>query len=318
MLNVVAAVIHNPQGQILIAQRPLHKHQGGLWEFAGGKIDDGESAAQALVRELQEELGITATKYRPLLTVEHHYVDKSVRLQVFRVTAFEGEAHGAEGQPIVWVDAERLSDYTFPAANAPILKAAVLPDIYYITPEPHEVGGDLLHWLHERVQKGMWVTLRAKSLAKPAYLLLAQQVAALCQQRQALVFLHSHAELLAEVPFAGGVHLPVDRLGSVDQGRAALGLAEHHYLVISCHNQHELQSAWQHGADFATLSPVLKTTSHPEQEGIGWQQFGAWVAQAKLPVYALGGMTDSDVPLAQQLGAQGIAGIRGLFGGDRR
>ena len=68
MLNVVAAVIHNPHGQILIAQRPLHKHQGGLWEFSGGKIDDGETASQALVRELQEELGITATQYRPLLT----------------------------------------------------------------------------------------------------------------------------------------------------------------------------------------------------------------------------------------------------------
>ena len=95
MLNVVAAVIHNPQGQILIAQRPVHKHQGGLWEFAGGKIEDGETAAQALVRELQEELGIIATQYRPLLTVEHHYSDKSVRLQVFRVTAFDGDAHGS-------------------------------------------------------------------------------------------------------------------------------------------------------------------------------------------------------------------------------
>ncbi|HQV23803.1 MAG TPA: 8-oxo-dGTP diphosphatase MutT, partial [Agitococcus sp.] len=130
MLNVVAAVIHNPQGQLLLAQRPLHKHQGGLWEFAGGKIDSGETAEQALVRELQEELGITATQYRPLLTVEHHYPDKSVRLNVFRVTAFEGQAHGAEGQPIVWVKPENLHDYQFPAANLPILKAALLPDIY--------------------------------------------------------------------------------------------------------------------------------------------------------------------------------------------
>ena len=113
MLNVVAAVIHNAQGQLLIAQRPLHKHQGGLWEFAGGKVDANETPAQALVRELQEELGITATHYRPLLTVEHHYPDKSVRLQVFRVTAFEDEAHGAEGQPTVWVNPEQLKNSGF-------------------------------------------------------------------------------------------------------------------------------------------------------------------------------------------------------------
>ena len=84
MLRVVAAVIHNPRGEILIARRPLHKHQGGLWEFPGGKIEDGEEAAQALIRELQEELGITPTAFRPLLTVEHHYPDKSVRLEVWR------------------------------------------------------------------------------------------------------------------------------------------------------------------------------------------------------------------------------------------
>ncbi|HMY01358.1 MAG TPA: 8-oxo-dGTP diphosphatase MutT, partial [Agitococcus sp.] len=151
MLNVVAAVIHNSHGQLLLAQRPLHKHQGGLWEFAGGKVDAGETAEQALVRELQEELGITATQYRSLLTVEHHYPDKSVRLNVFRVTAFDGEAHGAEGQPIAWVKPENLYDYQFPAANVPILKAAVLPDMYCMTPEPTDVGGDLFAWLNQHL-----------------------------------------------------------------------------------------------------------------------------------------------------------------------
>ena len=63
MLNVVAAVIHNAQGQLLIAQRPLHKHHGGLWEFAGGKVDANETPAQSLVSKLQEELGITANQY---------------------------------------------------------------------------------------------------------------------------------------------------------------------------------------------------------------------------------------------------------------
>lgn len=305
MLNVVAAVIHDVQGRILIAQRPLHKHQGGLWEFAGGKIDDGETAAQALVRELQEELGITATAYRPLLTVEHHYADKSVRLQVFRVTAFDGEAHGAEGQPTAWVAPQELVNYPFPAANVPILKAAVLPDTYCITPDPEEVGGDLLAWLHNRIQPGMWLCLRAKSLTKADYLALAQQLVVLTEQKQAKLMLHGHADLLVEVPQAIGVHLPLPLLSDVQiQG----------YTAVSCHNAEELAQAWQAGADFATLSPVQMTPSHPEQTAMGWQVFGELVQQAKLPVFALGGMTKADIPQARVAGAQGVAGIRGLLG----
>ncbi|MDO9177341.1 MAG: Nudix family hydrolase [Agitococcus sp.] len=312
MLNVVAAVIHNPQDQILIAQRPVHKHQGGLWEFAGGKIDDGETAAQALVRELQEELGIIATQYRPLLTVEHHYSDKSVRLQIFRVTAFDGEAHGAEGQPTLWVSPQDLKNYPFPAANIPILKAAILPDVYYISPEPHEVDGDLLAWLQARVQEGMWLVLRAKSLSKSEYLMLAQQVAALCQQRQASLLLHSHIDLLDSVQTAIGVHLPF-ALASITTKIDT----KNKYLVISTHNAEELEQAWQWGADFVTLSPVQQTLSHPEQAAMGWQNFATLVQQAKLPVYALGGMTQQDITQAHQSGAQGVAGIRGLFDGSR-
>ncbi len=312
MLNVVAAVIHNPQDQILIAQRPVHKHQGGLWEFAGGKIDDGETAAQALVRELQEELGIIATQYRPLLTVEHHYSDKSVRLQIFRVTAFDGEAHGAEGQPTLWVSPQDLKNYPFPAANIPILKAAILPDVYYISPEPHEVDGDLLAWLQARVQEGMWLVLRAKSLSKSEYLMLAQQVAALCQQRQASLLLHSHIDLLDSVQTAIGVHLPF-ALASITTKIDT----KNKYLVISTHNAEELEQAWQWGADFVTLSPVQQTLSHPEQAAMGWQNFATLVQQAKLPVYALGGMTQQDITQAHQSGAQGVAGIRGLFEGLR-
>ena len=307
MLNVVAAVIHDAQGRILLAQRPVHKHQGGLWEFAGGKMDDGESAAQALVRELQEELGITATTYRPLLTVEHHYADKSVRLQVFRVTAFDGEAHGAEGQPIVWVKPEELAHYDFPAANVPILKAAILPKCYYISPDPTEIGGDLCIWLEPRLRAGMWLCLRAKSLNKLDYLALAQQVAHIIEAKQAKLLLHSHADLLAQVPQAIGVHLPMTKLATWNEPIAG-------YVVASCHNAEELALAWQQGADFATLSPVQATASHPEQLGMGWQRFQEHVQQAKLPVYALGGMTTADIPQAQTRGAQGVAGIRALLG----
>lgn len=315
MLNVVAAVIHNPQGQILIAQRPLHKHQGGLWEFAGGKVDADETPTQALVRELQEELAITVTQHQPLLTVEHHYSDKSVRLQVFRVTAFDGEAHGAEGQPTVWVWPKDLKNYAFPAANTPILKAAVLPEVYYITPEAHEVGGDVVAWLQPRLQAGMMLCLRAKNLTKEDYLTLAQAIAALCVQHQVQLVLHHHIDLLAHIPSAIGVHLPFNELLLHHQKLAdyQLGKLHQHYLFVSAHNSQQLEQAWLCGADAATLSPVNNTLSHIGQAGMGWAHFGHITQQAKLPVYALGGMTRADVPLAQQHGAQGIAGIRGLF-----
>ena len=86
---------------------------------------------------------------------------------------------------------------------------------------------------------------------------------------------------------------------------------------IGALNAEELEKAWQWGADFVTLSPVQQTLSHPEQMAMGWSNFQTLVQQAKLPVYALGGMTHQDIQQAQQLGAQGVAGIRGLFEGSR-
>jgi len=141
-IHVVAAVIYGTPDQILIARRPDHLHQGGLWEFPGGKIEADESAYQGLVRELKEELDITVTAAAPFMQVSHDYSDKHVLLDIWQVTAFEGEARGVEGQECRWVMlndllAEHLSDtgtdtgsdYEFPEANKPILQklAATLP-----------------------------------------------------------------------------------------------------------------------------------------------------------------------------------------------
>lgn len=122
-VHVAVAVITDGNGQILIARRPENVHQGGLWEFPGGKVEPGERLEQALQRELHEELGIELKACQPLLEIHHDYADKQVFLDVWRVTAFSGEAYGREQQPIRWVAAEALADYDFPAANQPILKA---------------------------------------------------------------------------------------------------------------------------------------------------------------------------------------------------
>lgn len=122
-VHVVAAVIYNDRNQILLAQRPLHKHQGGKWEFPGGKVEPSESATTALKRELFEELGIEATTkaMQPLLEIKHAYTDKNIWLDVWTVHQFQNEAIGREGQTIAWFELEELKNLDFPAANEPIL-----------------------------------------------------------------------------------------------------------------------------------------------------------------------------------------------------
>lgn len=121
-VHVVAGVIYNVQrDKVLIARRPLHKHQGGLWEFPGGKVGKNESVLAALARELSEELAITVVAAAHLLTTDHDYADRRVRLETWSVTEFAGLACGNEGQQIVWAPLDELRDYAFPPANRDIL-----------------------------------------------------------------------------------------------------------------------------------------------------------------------------------------------------
>lgn len=122
-IHVVAGVIYNPErDSILIAKRPKRLHQGGLWEFPGGKVEADEIPRDALVRELHEELGIQVTDSSQLLTVSHDYPDKSVYLDVWEVYTFAGEVSGMEGQEVRWIHRSALSTFKFPEANLPIIQ----------------------------------------------------------------------------------------------------------------------------------------------------------------------------------------------------
>ena len=129
-IQVVAAVIfrfdktlaQSENNHILIARRADHLHQGGLWEFPGGKVEKGETHHQSLVRELQEEINITITSASPMMQISHDYIDKSVTLDIWKVIEFEGNPEGAEGQEIRWVSMDELRNYDFPVANQPILQ----------------------------------------------------------------------------------------------------------------------------------------------------------------------------------------------------
>lgn len=306
---VVAAVIRR-DGRILIAERAAHQHQGGLWEFPGGKVEPGEAREQALVRELQEELGIVPTDFSPLIRVEHDYPDKSVCLDVWTVSAFEGEPHGREGQPVRWVTEDQLAQHAFPAANQPIVAAARLPGRYLITPEDLPAP-ERRQWLAARLARGARLVLfRAPALSLEAYMTEAGELLAQCRAAGARLLLHGEPALLTRVP-ADGLHLP-SRLLSVCASRPVPADV---WLAASVHDAAELALAERLGVDFVTMSPVAATASHPGASPLGWEALAGLVARANVPVYALGGMRDEDVTMALQAGAQGVAGIRGVFAG---
>ena len=122
-VHVVVGVVFDADGKVLITRRPEHVHQGGLWEFPGGKVESGEDVRSALARELQEELDIEIIAAQSFLQVRYAYPDKLVLLDVWRIRSYKGLARGAEGQALDWLKPEALYKRPFPAANHPIIEA---------------------------------------------------------------------------------------------------------------------------------------------------------------------------------------------------
>lgn len=303
--RVAVGVIKNPQGQILIALRDDARHQGGLWEFSGGKIEADETAIQALQRELKEELGIAVQHATPLITINHQYPDKALQLQVFTVDRFTGEAHSAENQPIQWVNPRDLTNYTFPAANHAIITAAQLPPYYAILDDsdPSHLTANLQKLLANDLKL---IQARLKNLSAQQSHTFIQQAYSLCQQHGALLLINSAVHHTADL--ADGVHLTSRDLMAMHHRPALIKC-----LAASCHNLQELQHAEQIGVDFVVLSPVLATQTHPDTTPLGWSQFAEWVGACNVPVYALGGQTLADLTTAQHAGGQGIAAIRAFL-----
>jgi 8-oxo-dGTP diphosphatase len=123
LVHVAVGILFNARGEVLISRRPEHAHQGGLWEFPGGKVENGEAVLTALARELREELGVSVIAAQPLIKVSHAYPDKRVLLDVWRVEGYRGEPRGLEGQPLEWLAPRALAERPFPAADAPIIDA---------------------------------------------------------------------------------------------------------------------------------------------------------------------------------------------------
>lgn len=308
-LRVAVGVIRDARNRVLIAQRPAHVHQGGLWEFPGGKLEADESVETALARELDEELHLHVRRSQPLLTLRHAYPQRRVKLEVREVTEWHGEPYGRENQPVRWVEPERLPEYAFPAANAPIVTAARLPDAYAILDIAVFCADELARRFDALAMRGVTLLqLRAKTLAEDEYRRAAALVLERARDSSVRVLLNAAPELAMELG-AQGVHLPATRLMAL----AKRPLNASHWVAASCHDAEELRHARKLGVDFAVLAPVLTTATHLGAVPLGWERFAELCDTVSLPVYALGGLSPRDIDLARERGGRGVAAIRAFL-----
>lgn len=300
-ITVVAGVIRDGAGNLCLSRRPEHKHQGGLWEFPGGKMEPGETAESALARELHEELGIAVNASAPLMTVEHGYADLRVILHFRDVTGWSGEPHGREGQPVEWVALSDVSARAFPAANRPVALALTLPSQLVVAPGNVEVAS-LLAGLDRLDPKHQGIYLRGWS-QHPTL----PRLAARCRERGLRFWVRNDAVLAAREG-ACGVHLTGDVLQDGFDPGAFEGV-----LSAACHDAAQIARALELGCQMATLSPVALTPSHPEAAFLGWDGFNDLVREKPLVFYALGGVGPEDLTTAREHGAFGVAGIRAFW-----
>ena len=306
-IEVVAAVICNERGEFLLAQRPAGKVYAGYWEFPGGKLEGGETAAAALRRELHEELGIDAITAYPWLTRDFDYAHAAVRLRFFRVIKWAGKLHGREQQRFVWQSVRAITVAPLLPANGPILRALELPHAYGITCAG-ELGRDaFMARLERSLQNGLrLVQVREKQLADDALRAFASEVVALGHRFGARVLVNGNAGIAAQ-SHADGVHLTAAQL------MATARRPDGGWCGASCHDATELARAREIGADFVVLGPVNATPSHPGAKLLGWQQFAELIRDYPLPVYALGGMQPGDIARAWSRGAHGISMMRAAW-----
>ncbi|OIR06844.1 CTP pyrophosphohydrolase [mine drainage metagenome] len=306
-VEVAAAVMLRPDGSFLLGRRPPGGFYSGYWEFPGGKVEVGESPRDALVRELQEELGITVEQAHPWITREFRYEHADVRLHFFRVLRWTGELRLLQHDAIEWQRAGSVTVAPLLPANAPVLAALALPDFYAIS-RAAEIGVERQLAALGRVLASGLRLLQVREAALPPEQRAAFAAAAigLCRRFGARALVNADLAL-AENVGADGVHLTAAQLLSLSR-RPGFPL-----VAASCHDGRELAQATSLGLDFVVLGPIKETASHPGRPGMGWKAFAALAADYPLPIFALGGLAAEDREAAWAAGAHGVAAIRAAW-----
>lgn len=182
-IHVVAGILRDDAGRVLLAQRLSGTHMAGSWEFPGGKIEAGESAQAALRRELHEELGVEIGAIEPLICVPWSYAEKTIVLHAFRVQDYRGTPRGRQQQALQWIDPAAAGSVSMPAADVPIVMALRLPPFYAITPEPTDDEAGFVASVQALCASGMrLIQLRARTLDAQRLCRLAMAIRAVARE----------------------------------------------------------------------------------------------------------------------------------------
>ena len=304
-IHVAAAVICGEDGRILLGQRGPDSFYPGYWEFPGGKLEQAETPAQALIRELHEELAIEIRHYRPWIVRRHNYEHADVRLHFFVVTGWSGAVQARVHADLLWATAAEAQILApMLPANAPILKMLQLPSLMAVTDTARYGREKQLHCIAAALQRGIClIQIREKTMASADMQTFAAEVSALCRPYQAIVVLNGPVAQ-ARCYGMAGVHLTAVKL------HEQTTRPDCRWVGASCHSEADLLQAAELGLDYVVLGSVLETATHPGQSGMGWQVFAGLAQRSALPVFAIGGMNPALLAEAQRRGAHGVAGVR--------
>ncbi len=299
--DVAVCVVRSPDGFVLVAERTCRQVAAGFWELPGGKIEPGETAAQAATRELQEETGLSPVGLAPWMTYEHQFPSKRVRLHIFRMRAWEGLPHGREGQRLAWIDPAAPHVGPVLPSNDRALFAMGLPPVYIVADFGAQSSPDgVLAGLRDALSDGATLIRVRISAASPG----------------------QRAALLARVGALAGAFPGASVLTSSIMDARRAGLAGVHSCnrdlrrltarppvriwAATCHDEADLARAARLGADFAVLSPILPDPARPGQTPVGWHGLRRCAAAARLAIYAQGGVNPADAQAVRAAGAAGL------------
>jgi len=285
-IHVIAGALSDKDGRVLIAQRPRGRHMAGRWEFPGGKLAFGEDSLDGLKRELAEELGIVVREARPLIRLRHDYPDRRVLLDVWQVTAYEGEPKSLDSQALAWARPDELPKHDLLEADRAIVTALRLPRLARVITHAAELAA----LKDSAAQTILWeLPEDDDAMPDPAIVRAARAVG------HRVFVLGDDFEAVRAGAFAGcdgavlrwrGQNLHVDRGGA--------------FLIgVHCEDAEGAMAAVAEGAHFLVIAPddgpMQQRYIEPLSGKVGVPAFAGWYRDARR------------LEQLQQLGAHGCA-----------
>jgi len=304
-MHVMAGLLIDGNGRVLLAERPPGKHLAGFWEFPGGKLELGELPIDALARELREELGIELQSAQPLIRVPWTYDDRRLVLDAWRVDGWLGTPQSLEGQALQWCLPMAIDPEIMTPADRPILQALRLPAIYAVTPA--EVAFDQRDALLERIHEAIGSGVRLLQLHLPLWPIeavreLARDLLPAARAKDVQLVLDGDIEGARMLGI--GVQLNSEQCVSLTERP----LPWRQLVGVSCHDAFQLAKATHMRADVATLPlSIANELGSRSDATMAWTYFQSLTEEASIPVYAAGDAGSLDPNQANRSGAQGIA-----------